>query len=185
MAQGEYKVGQAIEVTYQATKAETGLDDVKMEVYDEGHALDEVKTVDAMTEIGATGRYYAAFTPDAEGEWQVHIDSATKKGKVIKQFSVVAHNIDSVGDAVATADGKIDALENVSKAEVNTEVDAALADYDAPTKAELDAVVAETDGKIDALTDIDAAAVNAEVDIALSDYDVAKASDIVSPPMVG
>lgn len=205
------KVNKAIEVTYQASGAQTGLDDVKMEVYDEGHALDVGKGVAAMTEIGATGRYYATFTPDAEGEWQAHIDSITKPGKIIKQYTVVAHDVDSVGDAVATADGKIDtvdgkvdALNDLSSGEVDT----ALATYDAPTKAELDSGLAalndidaaavagelatydaptkaEMDSKIDALTDIDAAAVNTEVDNALSDYDVAKASDITSPPMVG
>jgi len=181
MAQGNYKVGEAIEVTYQASGATSGLDDVKMDVYDESHAIDVAKGVAAMTEIGATGRYYATFTPDAEGEWSVQIDSVTKSGKIIKQFSVVAHNIDSVGDAVATVDGKIvtvdgkiDALNDISSSDVAGE----LASYDAPTKAELDSGLA-------ALNDIDAAAVNAEVDTALSDYDVAKVSDIVSPPMIG
>ena len=153
MAQGVYKNGEAIEVTYQATAAETGLDDVKMDVYDESHAIDAAKGVAAMTEIGATGRYYGTFTPDAEGKWTVMIDSVTRPGKVVKKYSVGAHNIDSVGDDIATADGKIvtvdgkvvavdgkiDALENVSKAEINVEVDTALADYDAATKEEFEA----------------------------------------------
>lgn len=175
----QYKVSKAIEVTYQAAGATAGLNDVTMVIYDEGHALDGVGFPDVvMTEVGATGRYYGAFTPDVEGEWQVQIDSVTAPGKVIRQFTVVAHDVDSVGDAVAVTDGKVDALNDVSTAQVNTEVDTALTDYDAPTKAEMDS-------KIDALTDIDAAGVNAEVDQALVDYDVAKASDITSPPMIG
>lgn len=43
----------------------------------------------------------------------------------------------------------IDALPTTE--EVDGVVDAALVDYDAPTKAELDAAHAATDGKIDAL----------------------------------
>ena len=45
--------------------------------------------------------------------------------------------------------------------------------------------VSSVGSKIDALNDISAIEVDAVVDTALSDYDVAKASDIVSPPMIG
>lgn len=132
MAQGIWKVGEVIDVTYQATKSTTGLTDVKMEIFDETRAKDIGNFPDVtMTEIGATGRYYGSFTPDAEGIWSVMIDSATKSGAVVKTFAVTAHNIDSIGDAIA-------ALNDLSAADVNAEVDTALADYDAPTKAELD-----------------------------------------------
>lgn len=60
--------------------------------------------------------------------------------------------------------GLIAALNDLSATEVNAEVDQALADYDPPTKAELDAGFA-------ALNDLTAAEVNAEVDTALADYD--------------
>jgi hypothetical protein len=126
------KAGSLIELTYQATKATTGLTDVTMEIYDETRAKDGVNFPDVtMTEIGSTGRYYGSFSPDAEGDWRVMIDSASKSGKVVRDFKIVGHDIDSVGDAVG-------ALNDVSTAEVNTEVDTALADYGAPTKAELD-----------------------------------------------
>lgn len=49
-------------------------------------------------------------------------------------------------------------------AAINAEADTALTDYDAPTKAEMDAGLA-------ALNDLSAAQVNAEVDTALADYD--------------
>ena len=52
----------------------------------------------------------------------------------------------------------------LTAAQVNAEVDTALADYDPPTKAEMDAGLA-------ALNDVSAADVNAQVDLALSDYD--------------
>lgn len=57
---------------------------------------------------------------------------------------------------------QFDDLSTVTTAQVNAEVDTALADYDAPTKAEMDAGFA-------ALNDLSAAAVNAEVDTALTD----------------
>ena len=59
---------------------------------------------------------------------------------------------------------EIAALNDLSAADVNAEVDTALADYDPPTKAELDSGLA-------GLNDLSAAEVNAEVDTALSDYD--------------
>lgn len=105
------KVNKAIEVIYQAAGAATGLVDVKMDVYDEAHAIDVAKGVAALTEIGVTGRYYGSFTPDAEGEWQVHIDSIVAPGKVVKHYTVVAHDVDSVGDAVAVTDGKVDTVD--------------------------------------------------------------------------
>jgi DNA-binding transcriptional ArsR family regulator len=67
-------------------------------------------------------------------------------------------------DTATTIPGLIAALNDLSAAQVNAEVDTALADYDGPTKAELDAGLA-------ALNDLSAAEVNAEVDTALADYD--------------
>lgn len=132
MSQGQYKVSEVIEVTFQASGSTSGLLDVTMEIYDETRAKDGVNFPDVtMTEIGSTGRYYGVFTPDAVGKWRVMIDSVTKPGKLVKDYDVVAHNIESIGNAV-------DALNDVSTAAVNAEVDTALADYDAPTKAELD-----------------------------------------------
>ena len=131
MAQGEHKVGVAIEVTYQALNSQTGLV-VTMEIYDETHVKDAVNFADVvMTEMAVSGRYYGAFTPDVEGLWNIVMSDAAGKGKVVKQYAVAGHDVDSVGDAVG-------ALNDVSTAQVNTEVDTALTDYDAPTKAELD-----------------------------------------------
>jgi hypothetical protein len=120
------KVNVEVEVSYQAVGAQSGLSDVQMDVYDEGHAIDATKS-GVMTEIGSTGRYYKTFTPDAEGEWTVMIDSVTAPGKVVKHYSVKGHDVNSVGDAVT-------GLNNLSSSDVATE----LATYDAPTKAELD-----------------------------------------------
>lgn len=54
---------------------------------------------------------------------------------------------------------------------INSEVDSALADYDGPTKAELDAAQTAITNAISALNNLSAAQVNAEVDTALADYD--------------
>lgn len=122
------KINQAIEITYQAAGAQTGLIDVIMVIYDESHALDAINFPDVtMTEIGSTGRYYGVFTPDAVGNWTILIDSAATPGKVVKKYRVGLADVDAVAGGVA-------ALENISTADVASE----LATYDAPTKAELD-----------------------------------------------
>ena len=174
------KLNKVIEVIYQAAGATTGLVDVKMDVYDEAHIEDVAKGVAAMTEVGTTGRYYASFTPYAEGEWTVLIDSIVAPGKVVKHYTVVAHDVDSVGDDVATVDGKVvttiadvatvdgkvTALNDIAPADVATE----LATYDAPTKAELDSAEASIKGGRETLETIKTA-----VD----------GISYVSPPMVG
>ncbi len=65
-------------------------------------------------------------------------------------------NVDAIlVDTGTTIPAQISALNDLSAAQVNAEVDAALTDYDAPTKAELDAVETKVDGvkaKTDQLT---------------------------------
>jgi hypothetical protein len=107
-----------------------------MNVYDETDTLDGVQS-GAMAQIGASNRWHKTFTPDENGNWSVEITD-NKGGEVIRDFSVGDYDISEVGAGVATVEAKVDALNDVSPAEVNTEVDTALADYDGPTKAELD-----------------------------------------------
>ena len=105
------KVAAAIIVTYQAANCATGKT-VTMDVYDEAHAEDVGQAVASMTEIGATGRYYATFTPDAEGEWIVMMYNTTDaNGKAVKAFNVVGHDVDGIGDAVATVDTVVDGIQ--------------------------------------------------------------------------
>lgn len=138
MATGTYKNGVAIIYTYQAVGLATGKT-ITSTVYDEAHA--DSAQGGAMAEIGATGRYWKAFTPDAEGEWIVVITNTTDGGgDVVKAYAVAGHDIDSLGDAVA-------ALENISTANVATE----LATYDGPTDAELDTAIALVTTKTDNL----------------------------------
>ena len=63
--------------------------------------------------------------------------------------------VDGVADGIATTLGTAGAgltdlggMSTAMKAEVNAEVDTALSDYDAPTKAEMDAKFSTTDGLI-------------------------------------
>ena len=195
MATGTYKSGVAIIVTYQAVNCATGKT-VTMDVYDEAHAKDNDKCVAAMTAIGSTGRYYATFTPDAEGEWILIMKNTTDgNGEVVKAYAVAGNDLDSVGDGVAAikavtdaesgVKAAVNALNNVSTTEVNAEVDTALGDYDAPTKAELDSGLA-------ALNDVSEAEVNAQVDSALADYDAPTKAEmdagfaaVAAPAMVG
>jgi hypothetical protein len=69
-------------------------------------------------------------------------------------------------------------LNDLSAADVNAEIDTALADYDGPTKAELDTAQTAITDAISALNDLSAAEVNAEVDQALSDYDAPTKSEL-------
>jgi len=144
MAAGTYKSGVAIIVVYQAVACATGKT-VTMDVYDEAHAKDEAKCVAAMTEVAATGRYYATFTPDAEGEWITVMKNTTdSNGEVVKAFAVAGHDLDSVGDTVAAIDTLIKAAGDGDLAAMKVILDAesgvkaavvALNDFDPATDA--------------------------------------------------
>lgn len=99
---GTYKKGDPIIVTYQAVACATGKT-ITATVYGEDH-LDS-GLGGAMAEIGETGRYWKAFTPDQEGEWIVTITNTTDGGgDVVKAFAVCDHSIDDIGDTVALID---------------------------------------------------------------------------------
>ena len=83
------KVGVPITVIYQASNIDTGKT-IAMDIYDTAYVKDVIKSVAAMTEIGMTGRYYASFTPDTEGEWvaMMYDSLPPAKGHVVKAFTV-------------------------------------------------------------------------------------------------
>ena len=154
MAVGTYKNGVSIIYTYQAVGCATGktIDSV---VYDEAHA--DSGLGGTLAEIGATGRYWKAFTPDAEGEWIVVITNTTDGGgDVVKAYAVAGHDIDSIGDAVAaiTAAGptKVEMdtghalLATEAKQDANDAIVVDIHDTDLPAvKTVVDAVQAKTD----------------------------------------
>ena len=157
MAQKNYKVGEAIEVVYQALNAATAAT-VNMEVYDETHTL-VIGGPTVLTELGVSGRYYGSFVADTVGEWSVQIQESDGTGKVVKAFSVGSHHLQDVGatvDAIADDTTAIGTNVGIVEGKVDT----------ANTK--VDAV----DAKIDAL-DVDIVAIDAKI------------SGLASPPMVG
>lgn len=108
-----YKVGNTIEVVYQARNVHSG-GIALMEVYDETHTLDLVQSnTIGMTEIGTTGRYYDSFVPNAEGTWVVVLYEkigAQKKGHAVKAHIVGSEDINSVGSKVDLVKAKTDNL---------------------------------------------------------------------------
>jgi len=157
-----------------------------------------------LVEIGSSGIYKGAFTPDTEGEWKVICHKADGDGQVVKRFSVGLHNVSSVGEGVTNVDGKVVsldakvdsradgtdgllcALENVSKAEVNVEVDSALADYAGAKEATVakDATVAKTGEAASAGTAIRGGSETLEtLKDQLNTVD-GKVSSLDTPPMV-
>jgi len=107
MAQGIYKSGEQINLTYQAVALLSGAIPVGT-VLDETGASDAVKTASLTSQLllgekggAAAGRYHGHFTPDAEGRWTVLIKDKNGAGEVSKTYEVVGHNIDAIGDAIA------------------------------------------------------------------------------------
>ncbi len=117
------------------------------------------RTIDGGTQAAVTG----TITHKGNGQWELALSQADTNGDEIGFFFTHTSAI-PVSLTVFTDSIKVGGLNNLSAADVNAEVDTALADYDAPTKAELDSGFA-------ALNDLSAADVNAEVDTALGDYD--------------
>lgn len=71
--------------------------------------------------------------------------------------SLAAFISDTLTDTGTSIPAQISGLENLSAAEVNAEVDAALADYDPPTRAELTTDIGTVTTAISALNDLSAA----------------------------
>ena len=76
------------------------LTDANME-FDETGLKDPIDYPDVtMVEIVSTGRYKASYAPDAQGKWRIMVNSASKKGLMVRDHNVVGHNIDSIGNAI-------------------------------------------------------------------------------------
>lgn len=150
MGKKNFRVGEAVEVIYQAQNAATDVV-VNMEVYDEN------KTIVAggptvLTELGASGRYYGTFTPTAQGEWQVQIEQEGGIGKAVKAYSVGGHNIHEIGAKVETIEDNVGAL-GTEIGIVEGKVDSLPGKHDA-THTKVDNVKSKVDSmdlKIDAL----------------------------------
>jgi len=101
-----YKVNNPIITAYQARNAATG-ETVVMSVFDETQAFDAAKSLSAMTEFGATGRYYGTFTPDVVGDWTVLMHEANGKGPAVKAYTVGSYGISDIGTSVEAISGAV------------------------------------------------------------------------------
>lgn len=115
MAQGIYKNGEIIKLTYQAVSLLSAAAPT-CKVFDEAGASDLVRQSELHSALTAgekaQGRYHGHFTPDAEGRWTVYILDKNSAGAVTKTYNVCGHNVDSLGDAQVTLESgvKSDAL---------------------------------------------------------------------------
>lgn len=120
MAEKNFKIGESIEVQYQAGNGESGLT-ILMKVVkpDKSFVLGDPVT---LTEVGNSGRYWASFVPDSMGEWSVQVERADGTGKVTKAFSVGEYHIEDLGARLELVKGKLDD-QNVNLGVVHTKVD--------------------------------------------------------------
>lgn len=110
-------------------------------------------TTVTITEKSA-GNYSVSFTPATAGFWElVIVETADATAPYQGQGYDVKAAADYKADVSALAtQASIDALNDISTAEVNAEVDTALADYDAPTRAELTTDIASVLSAISGLS---------------------------------
>lgn len=110
MAEKIYKVGEPIQILYQAPNKQTGLTVIaEIWFYD---TKDSNFPDITLSEIPDKGVYKGSFTPDLEGEWKVIIhEDVTGEGQVVKRYSVGAHNVHSVGEDVKGVDSKMGGIQ--------------------------------------------------------------------------
>jgi hypothetical protein len=127
----------------------------------------------------------AALNDLSAAQVNAEVDTAISDAALATAASLatVDANVDAIlVDTGTTIPAQITGLNNLSAAQVNAEVDTAIADAALATAANLatvdtnvDAILVDTGttipAQISGLNDISAAAVNAEVDTALADYD--------------
>lgn len=108
-----YKKNEAIKVNYIVIKKTTGLTDVVMHVYDEaGVELGSGLSPVAMTEIvGGGGLYYGSFTPDANGQWRIRIQSTVNGDDVQRVFEVGDYKLDDVKGQTQDIEDKVDVID--------------------------------------------------------------------------
>lgn len=104
---------------------------------------------------GAQATVAGSATHEGNGQWSVNLTAGEMNGDVVGLLCTITGGI-PVHYTIKTDTKIVSELADVTTAQVNAEVDSALADYDAPTKAELDSGLA-------ALNNVSTADVNAQV----------------------
>lgn len=112
---------------------------------------------------GAQTTLTNSLSHKGNGQWAVDLTAVEMNADVVGLAFTHSSGIPQYF-TIRTVSKLVADLNDLSAAQVNSEVDTALSDYDAPTKAELDAGLA-------ALNDLSAAQVKAEADAALAEYD--------------
>ena len=123
MGLANYKVNEAVPLSYQAPNKQTGLVGVVAEIFLPSGQKDSSFPNVALTEMGTTGVYTGSFTPNAAGDWIVVYHKADGDGQVIKQIPVGAYNVSSVGTAVegvGTAVGTVNTTVNTVNGKADT-----------------------------------------------------------------
>lgn len=114
-------------------------------------------------------------THSAADVWAVANRSLTTFGTLVADVwgYVTRALTDKAGFTISGTKTTLDALNDLSTAQVNAEVDTAIADYDPPTKAELDSAVAPlaTSASISALNNVSSTDVQTAAAAALTAYD--------------
>lgn len=105
MAEKNFKVGESIEVIYQAGNGDSGLVINMLVVKPDKTFVSATPT--NLTEIGNSGRYYGSFVPNAVGEWSVQVQRADGTGKMTKSFSVGDYHVEDLGAKLDLAVGKL------------------------------------------------------------------------------
>lgn len=116
-------------------------------------------TLDGGTQATIAG----SATHEGNGQWSINLTAGEMNGDVVGLLFTHASAI-PVHYTIKTDTKVVSDLNDLTAAAVNAEVDTALSDYDAPTKAELDAGLA-------ALNDLDAAGIRTAVGLASANLD--------------
>lgn len=123
-------------------------------------------------DVAAVKAQTAAIETDTQ-DIQGRLPAALVSGRMDSNTQAMANDVITSAALAASAVTEIQSgLSTLTAAQVNTEVDTALADYDAPTHAELVSEINSVQSDIAALNNLSAAQVNAEVDTALADINL-------------
>jgi len=139
-----FKIGESIEVGYQAPNKQSELTGVVAEIYLPNKAKDSNFPDVELVEVGSTGTYRGSFTPDQQGVWQVIMHKADGDGQVTKSYSVGGYNVHSVGEKIDVVDGKANELGTVVT-EIDSKVDV-VDDKVEVVEGKADTIITKLDG---------------------------------------
>ena len=120
MAEKNFKIGESIEVIYQAGNGDSGLV-INMQVVKPDKTFVDGDPI-VLVEVGNSGRYYGSFVPDVEGEWSVQVEREDGTGKMTKAFSVGSYHVEDLGAKLELVRGKLDD-QDTNLGVVHTKVD--------------------------------------------------------------